>query len=164
MGSDIFDLVVILLLVFFSFRGLHNGFIGEVAGIVALVGGFSCANTFHAKVSTYLDSIANPSMRTIVAYVLIFIAVMLLVAFVARILRKILELSFAKWIDTLAGFFLGLVKGLLLCSLAIVLIQAVFQNAPFLQESHTIPYLTALIEKLKEWMPSDLLGRLGFRA
>ncbi|MBQ7618391.1 MAG: CvpA family protein, partial [Desulfovibrio sp.] len=162
MGSDIFDLIIILLLVFFSLRGLKNGFIGEIAGIVALVGGFVAANTLHPKVSPYLESLSDPTVRTILTYVIIFIAVMLLVSVLARLLRKLLELSFAKWIDNLAGFLLGLAKGIFLCSLIIMVVQAVFGNAPFLQDSHTIPYLNTLIEKVKEWMPADLISRLGF--
>ncbi|MBO4368668.1 MAG: CvpA family protein [Desulfovibrio sp.] len=164
MGSDVFDLIIILLLVFFSLRGLSNGFIAEVAGIIAIVGGFSCANAFQSKLAASLGFITNPSVRSITAYVLIFIAVMLLVSLIARILRKILEISFAKWIDNLAGLLLGLAKGLLLCSLCLIVIQALFANAPFIQNSHTIPYLTAFIERLREWMPADLMSKLGLHA
>ena len=165
MGSDIFDLIVILLLVFFSLRGLKNGFILEIASIIALIGGFTAANTLHFKVSPYMQFITNDGLRVIVTYILIFLCVMLAVSLIAHLLRSLLEkLSVAKWIDTLAGFLLGLAKGLFLCSLIILVVQTIFGNVPFLQNSHTIPYLTTLIERVREWMPDDLSSRLGFHA
>ncbi|MBO4335833.1 MAG: CvpA family protein [Desulfovibrio sp.] len=164
MGSDIFDLVIILLLVFFSFGGLKNGFIQEIAGILALLFGFTAANSLHSKLSSYLDFIVNGHLRTILAYILIFVAVMLLVSLVARLLRKILELSCAKWIDNLLGLLLGFAKGLFLCSLLIIVVQTLFAQTAFVQNSHTIPYLSTLIERIKDCMPPDLTQRLGLPA
>lgn len=37
MGQDIFDLVIILTLVFFTLRGAGVGLVGEVAGVVSLL-------------------------------------------------------------------------------------------------------------------------------
>ncbi|MBR3664028.1 MAG: CvpA family protein [Desulfovibrio sp.] len=160
-GSDIFDLIIILLLVFFSLTGLKNGFIQEIAGILSLLIGFTLANTQHAKVAPYMSFLANENLRIILAYILIFIATMLIVSLVARLLRKILELSFAKWIDNLLGLVLGFAKGLFLCSLLIVVVQTIFGQAAFVQNSHTIPYLSALIDHIKNFMPADLTSRLG---
>lgn len=163
-GSDIFDLIVILLLVFFALRGLRNGFICEVAGILGLIAAFTVANTVHPHVSPYMHFITNPNLRTILTYILLFVATLLLVAAIARLLRKVLEVAFARWIDSLAGFFFGLAKGLLICSLLIVVIQALFGQAQFIQDSHTIPYLNAMIERIRAWLPDDLATRLGLHA
>ncbi|MCR5814800.1 MAG: CvpA family protein [Desulfovibrio sp.] len=164
MGSDIFDLVIILFLVFFSLGGLKNGFIQEITGILALLIGFTAANSMHSKVSAYMLFVANEDLRTILAYILIFVASMLLVSLVAKLLRKVLELSCAKWIDTVLGLVLGFAKGLFLCSLLIVVVQTLFGNTAFVQNSRTIPYLSTLIESVKDFMPPDLLSRLGLHA
>ena len=44
MGQDIFDTATILILTFFAIRGYLNGFVGEVAAIVSLIGGFWAAH------------------------------------------------------------------------------------------------------------------------
>lgn len=162
MGQDIFDLIVILVLVFFTGRGMYNGFIGEAAGIVALVGGFWAANTFHATVVPRITFVADPTWRPLVAYALIFIGVMLLVGIVAQILRKILQMSFAAWIDRLAGLGLGLFKGLLVCSLILVVVQTFFHDAEFIKQSRTLPYLQSIMQQMREMIPDDLTSRLGF--
>ncbi len=164
MGSDFFDLVIILLLVFFSFNGGKNGFICEVAGIISLIAAFTVANTTHPLVSPYMKFISNDALRTILTYILLFVATMLAVSFIARLLQKVVDYPFARWIDRLAGIFFGLAKGLLVCSLIILVVQALFGNAQFIKDSHTIPYLSALIERIRAWMPDDLAARLGIHA
>ena len=162
MGSDLFDLIVILLLVFFSLAGARNGFIAEVAGILSLVVGFVAANACHGYVAHYFTFIVNPTLRSILTYLLIFICAMLLVSAVARLLQKVLALSFAQWVDKMAGFLFGLLKGLCICSMLILVAQAVFAQAPFLQNAHTVPYLRAFIEQMRAWMPDDLTSVLQF--
>lgn len=103
MGQDIFDLIIVLALVLFAGRGFVHGFVGEVAGVVSLVGGFWAAHAYHSLLSPRLTAIADPAWRTIAAYVLIFLAVILVVAVLARLLQKILSFSFVSWADRLAA-------------------------------------------------------------
>ncbi|MBQ7585666.1 MAG: CvpA family protein [Desulfovibrionaceae bacterium] len=160
MGSDIFDLVVILFLVFFSLMGWINGFLREIGGIIALVGGFLVANALHPLVSSHLQFIANPTSRTILAYLVIFISFMLLISLIIRLLRKLLDKTFTKWIDHLAGLLFGLAKGILICSLLMVVVQTLFYNTDVVKNSRTIPYLSTIVNQLRTWMPDDLLARL----
>lgn len=92
---------------------------------------------------------------------LIFLAVLIAVALVARILQKILSFSFVAWADKLAGGAVGLAKGTLLCALALLLLQKFFAQAAFMQHSRTLPYFNALIAQVRGWLPPDLLARLG---
>ena len=64
MGQDIFDLIIVLALVFFAGRGFVHGFVGEVAGVVSLVGGFWAAHVYHSLLSPRLTAIAGPSPPT----------------------------------------------------------------------------------------------------
>ena len=161
MGQDVFDLLVVLTLVVFAGRGFFQGFVAEVAGLVALLGGFWAAHHYHALLAPRLTAIADPSWRGIAAYVLIFLAVLIAVALVARILQKILSFSFVAWADKLAGGAVGLAKGTLLCALALLLLQKFFAQAAFMQHSRTLPYFNALIAQVRGWLPPDLLARLG---
>lgn len=160
LGQDIFDLVVVLGLVFFAGRGFFTGFVGEVAGLVSLVGGFWAANAFSARVTPYLDFVSDPSWRAILAYVAIFLAVILLVALIARLLQKILSFSFVSWVDKLAGGVLGLTKGLLIFSLVFLVLRKFFSQAPFFQNSRAVPYFESLIGLIRTWLPADILSLL----
>ncbi|MBB5143189.1 CvpA family protein [Desulfovibrio intestinalis] len=161
MGQDIFDLIVVLTLAFFAGRGYINGFVGEVAGIVSLLGGFWVAHNYHDMLSPHLAFITDPGWRTIAAYVLVFLGVLIAVALLARLLQKILSFSFVSWADRMAGAALGLAKGALLWSLGMIVLQKFFSHAAFMQHSRVLPYFTALTAQVRGWLPPDLVSRLG---
>ena len=160
MGQDIFDLVIVVTLVLFTIRGLTNGFIGEAAGIVSLIGGFWAARAWSAQVAPWLDFISDPSLRSIAACALVFIAVMLAIGLLARLLKKIMSFSFAAWADRLAGALLGLAKGALIWALIFIVLEKLFRDAPFMRDSRMLPYFTALIDQIRQWLPPDLASRI----
>lgn len=161
MSQDIFDLVIILTLVFFTFRGIRNGLIGEVAGIFSLVGGFWAARAWNAQLAPHLGFIADVSLRNIVACILIFIAVMLAIGLLARILKKVVAFSFVAWADKIGGAILGLAKGVLIWALLLIFIGKIFHDSQFIQDSRLMPYFQIVIDQIREWIPSDLAARTG---
>ena len=161
MGQDIFDLFVVLTLVFFTLRGARVGLVGEVAGVAALVGGFWAARAFHGLVSPHLTFIAGEGWRTLAAYVLVFAAVMLAVGLAARLLKKLVAFSFAAWADRLAGGIFGLAKGVLIWALVLIVAEKLFQNDAFMRDSRVMPYFHALVGQLREWLPPGIVARLG---
>ncbi|MBD5553280.1 MAG: CvpA family protein [Desulfovibrio sp.] len=160
MGPDILDLVIVVSLVLFTIRGATNGFVGEIAGIGSLVCGFWAARAWGAPCAQWFGFIADPSLRSIVAYTVVFIAVMLAIGLIARLLRKLLALSFAGWIDRFAGALLGLAKGLLVWALIFIVLEKLFQDAPFLRDSRALPYFTAIIDQMRQWLPPELASHI----
>ena len=57
------------------------------------------------------------------------------------------------------GFVLA--KGVLLCALALLVLQKFFHDAPFMRHSRALPYFNALMEQVRTWLPPDLVSRLG---
>ena len=161
MGQDIFDLVVILTLVFFTLRGARVGLVGEVAGVASLVGGFWAARAWHGLVSPHLTFISGEGWRTLAAYALVFAGVMLVVGLAARLLRKVVAFSFASWADRLAGGVFGLAKGVLIWALILIVVEKLFQNDAFMRDSRVMPYVHALVVQLRAWLPPDIAARLG---
>ncbi|MDE5832018.1 MAG: CvpA family protein [Desulfovibrio sp.] len=161
MGNDIFDLAILLTLAFFAIRGVRNGFIEEIAGIVAIFAAFWAAKVWNADLAPYLSFISDPGLRPLAASVLLFIAVMIAVGILARILKKIAAFSFIGWLDKLGGFLLGLTKGALLWALIVIALQKIMPDAEFLRDSRVVPYFSTLIDQLKDWLPQDLGGSLG---
>lgn len=161
MGQDIFDLVVILTLVFFTLRGARVGLVGEVAGVAALVGGFWAARAFNAHLAPHLTFIHGAGSRTLLAWALIFAAVMLGVGLVARLVKKLVAFSFASWADRLAGGVFGLAKGVLIWALVLVVVEKMFQNDAFLRDSRVMPYFHTLVTQLRAWLPPDIAARFG---
>ena len=129
MGQDIFDVIIVLVLTAFAARGFWTGFVGEVAGLISIVGGFWVSHHFHTVLAPHLTFITEPAWRNIASYVLLFLGVLIAVGLLARLLQKLLAFSFVGWIDKLTGGLLGLAKGVLLCAVVLLLLQKLFGDA-----------------------------------
>lgn len=160
MGQDIFDLVIVITLVFFTLRGIRNGLIGEIAGILSLICGFWAARAWNAQLAPYLSFISDPSWQIIASCAIIFIAVMFAIGFLARLLKKVAAYSFVGWLDKLGGALLGLAKGIILWTLLFVVLVNLFQNAPFLRDSRALPYFRAIIQQIQPWLPPAMANKI----
>ena len=159
MGQDIFDTATILILTFFAIRGYLNGFVGEVAAIVSLIGGFWAAHTFHPLLSPHLQFIGEPLWRNMASYVIIFIAVIIAVAIIAKILQRILQFALISWADRVAGGILGLAKGIIIFSIIFILLNKFCANADFYKHSRVRPYFNAIINQIRTSLPPDIVKR-----
>ena len=159
MNLNYFDVAVVSILVLFTLRGFLRGFVGEVAGVVAIVGGLWFAHRFSPQVAVYLDFVRDPLWRNVLAYALTFLAILLLVGLTARVLQKILSFSFVSWADKLAGAALGLVKGLVICSVLLLLAQRFLSDAAFMRESRVLPYLNSVMHQVRAYLPPDLVDK-----
>lgn len=161
MGQDIFDTAIILLLAFFTIRGWLNGFVGEIAAIVSLIGGFWAAHTFHKDLAPQLTFVSDPLWQNMGAYIIIFVAVIIAVAMVAKLFQRILSFAFIAWADRVFGAMLGLAKGLILCTIAFVVINKFFATAEFFQQSRVRPYFASFIEQVRTLLPPDVVKRFS---
>lgn len=161
MGQDIFDTAIILLLAFFTIRGWLNGFVGEIAAIVSLIGGFWAAHTFHKDLAPQLTFVSDPLWQNMGAYIIIFVAVIIAVAVVAKLFQRILSFAFIAWADRVFGAMLGLAKGLILCTIAFVVINKFFATAEFFQQSRVRPYFASFIEQVRTHLPPDVVKRFS---
>lgn len=156
MGQDIFDVIIIVTLVIFVFRGLYRGFISEAAGIISLLVGFWAAKTYYGALESYLTFIADPGWRAVCACAILFLGAMIAVALAARLLKKVVSFSFASWADRLAGALLGLAKGIIIWGLLLIVIQKIFSGAEFIRNSRVIPYFNAFLQYVYDLLPPDL--------
>ena len=120
------DIVICIILGFFTFNGFRHGFIEEMARLISLVCGFILASKFHYLVIPYLlPYIEEETVLVTVAYLGVFVASVIIIAIIAKILQKFIELILLGWLNRLLGLLLGLLKGFLIVSLIIFIIQAI---------------------------------------
>lgn len=161
MGPDIFDLVIVVTLVLATINGAMRGFVGGIVGILSIILGFWAARSWNGQVAPLLTFISDPSLRSITACVLIFIAVMLAMGILARILKKIIAFSFITWLDRFAGALLGLAKGIIIWALILIVLEKLFHDSAFLRESRALPYFHALMQWISQWLPPDIARHIG---
>ena len=119
------DIIICLILGFFTFNGFRHGFIEEMARLISLLGGFIFSSKFHNLLIPYFQPfIEDETICVTVTYMTIFVISVILITFMAKILQKFIEFVLLGWLNRLLGVLLGLLKGFLIISLIIFIIQS----------------------------------------
>ena len=119
------DIVISLILAFFTFNGFRHGFIEEMGRLISLIGGFILASKFHHLLIPHLQPfIKGETLKVTAAYLIIFVISVIVITIIAKILQKFIELVLLGWLNRLLGLLLGMLKGFLIVGLLIFIIQA----------------------------------------
>lgn len=127
MQMNLLDFLIFIPILYFCYRGVRNGLVGEVFGIAGIILGVYL--TFH-----YMDEVAghirplfegDPNYLPFIAGALIFFGTMIVVQVIAVLMRRFLEMVRLNIINRILGFFFGLLKGGIIVS-AILLLLAGF--------------------------------------
>lgn len=119
------DIIIILLLVGFGIGGWRKGIITEVATLLGL--GFGLYGAFHfsdftaAKLMQWIE--INPKYLNVISFLVTFIVLAVLVNLLGRLVAKLVKSINLGFIDRIGGFVVGIAKGLLICSLLVMLLN-----------------------------------------
>lgn len=126
---NLLDFIIFIPILYFCYRGVRNGLVGELLGIAGIILGVYL--TFH-----YMDEGADiirpliegdPNYLPFVAAAIIFFGTLIILQVLALLLRRFLELIKLNAINRILGFFFGLFKGGIIVS-AILLLLAGFNQ------------------------------------
>lgn len=129
------DIVILAIIALFAFIGLKNGLIKELTSLVAIGLGIYIAIALSDKIGQWLSDgeMVGDSYAKIVAFAIIFIAVVVLVIIFAKLLNKFADAINAKWLNRLCGFIFGAGKGVAivagLCGMAAMIIAKMEINS-----------------------------------
>jgi len=110
------DPVVIGLIALSTFYGCMRGLLRSIAGVVGLV----LAAIFAGRLAAYVDPALNdahiqhPSTNGAAAFVIAFIAIVVVVEVAANLLRFVEKIMLLGWVDRFGGALFGLFRGVLL--------------------------------------------------
>lgn len=132
------DAVLGVLLAWAMFNGFRKGLIIKVASIVALVAGIFAGFHFSSFAAEWLNDQFDWSTRTteVGAFALTFIAVVVGVHFLAKVLERIVDLTALSLVNKLGGLLLGLVQTLFFLSALTFALDGVFGPRKWLPEEH----------------------------
>ncbi|MDN4164585.1 CvpA family protein [Cytophagales bacterium LB-30] len=147
-----FDIILLVLLGIGAFMGFRKGLIMEVisllAIILAIVGSFKLLHwgmAFIQEKTGYFDS-----LLPFIAFVLLFIGILVLVNLLGKAVKKIIDLTPFGLIDNMVGALLGIFKWGLALSVIVWLASSASVEIPenFTQDSFLYPYLLAFAPKV----------------
>jgi membrane protein required for colicin V production len=106
-----YDLAVAVLIVFFISRGLWQGFLKQVTGLLALYLGYFVASQHSDKIYPSLQGISNnPKVIFLLACVIVFLVTYLAVIFAVKALSYVIKMTIVGWFDHLLGGIVGACK------------------------------------------------------
>ncbi|MCX7944078.1 MAG: CvpA family protein [Deltaproteobacteria bacterium] len=119
---QIIDIVVILILLFRSYKGYRRGIINEIARLFAIIFGV-IGSVFVAGFfsSLFTHFIKNPAILGFVALATGFIFIVVCILFAGWIATKLIEAIYLGFINKILGLLFGLLNGAIFCSIIIYL-------------------------------------------
>ena len=127
MTFNYLDLVIALPVVLLAILGFRKGFIKALASLAALILGFYLAVVFSDFAAGWMIKYVDIRHRRIfiIAFILTFVAVVLLVSLLGRALDKIASLALLGIINRFLGLLFGILKGAFIMSVFILLFNMI---------------------------------------
>ncbi len=154
----IIDIAFALLMVLAIFKGLSKGLILGIFSLFAFIIGLAAALKLSAVVAIYLNAKAGALTKflPLLSFMLVFIAVLLLVGLVGRIIKKTIRFAMLGWLDSIGGIVLYIFIYVIIFSVFLFFAEKLhLLNASTIQSSLMYPYIS-------QWGPEviDNLGKI----
>lgn len=158
------DIILGLLLLYGLYKGLKNGLFIELASIVALVAGIYGAIHFSYYAGDYLSQNMQWEERyiNIAAFVITFIAIVIVVHFAAKLLTKVASIAMLGLLNRIAGGIFGVVKVAVILGALLVFFERVNSSAGIIQnDTMQQSVLYEPIKKIGDFVFSKVLRNDG---
>ncbi|KAB7627964.1 CvpA family protein [Alkalilimnicola sp. S0819] len=118
----IVDLVILGILALSALISLLRGFVREVMSVIVWVAAVWIGVRFAGSLSVYLvDYIASPSLRMGVAFVVLFVATLLLGALINHLASQLVSKTGLSGTDRMLGVVFGVLRGVLVVGVLVLL-------------------------------------------
>jgi membrane protein required for colicin V production len=125
MEVNVLDIILLIPLLLFAYNGFKKGIIIELASLAALILGLYFAFYFSDLAADLLNKwfSIDPSYLAAIAFIVTFLVVVVVVVTVGKILQKFIDILLLGFFNKLAGAIFGLLKGALVLSILIFIIN-----------------------------------------
>ena len=122
---NVLDIIIAIILLYFGFKGARKGLILEIVSLLAFGIGIYGAMRFSDFTATTLaDYIEiNPKYLNTTAFILTFIILVILVNLIGKLVSKMMRDMNLGTVNKIGGFVFGSAKGILLCSLLLMVLN-----------------------------------------
>jgi len=157
------DIGVLVVLVASTAWGVWRGMVHEVLSLGGWILAFFAANLLCDSLASQFPSSMRPEVRTLVAWLALFVAVLVVAAILAMLLGKAIKMVGLVKLDRWLGALFGMARGLLiLLAFALVAGLTPLPRKPFWTDSVSGRPLAETMQQLKPWLPSGLAQRLRY--
>jgi membrane protein required for colicin V production len=155
---SVFDSLVIIVLSISLIFSVIRGMVREIFSLLAYIGGYFLAMNYRADLSITLNQyISNPTASEIISFGLIFIAGVVGISLVGKLIKKLIHSAPGlSTLDRTFGGILGVAKGVII--LIILMFPLRFfpeLNADITRDSYFAPHFNNLSQTVARTLDSD---------
>jgi membrane protein required for colicin V production len=138
--------------------GLWRGLVYEVLSLLSWLVALVAARYFAVDVAMWLPMQgSSDTLRYVVGFVLVFIAVVLVGSLVAVVFKKLMTTVGLRPVDRALGALFGALRGALLLLLVTAVVSATpLKSSATWQESVAVAWSVSAIKTIKPVLPRDL--------
>jgi membrane protein required for colicin V production len=152
------DTIIIFVALLFGVLGLYWGLIRQVLAVAGLIAGVIFASRYGSVVADALvPFVDNEGLASVLGFVIVLVAVSSIASLLASLLRRFVGLLFLGRLDHILGAVLGLLQGLLACTV-ILLLAATFPLplwTPAVADSRFAPALVRAFSFILPLLPNS---------
>ena len=150
------DIIVLIPLIWFAYKGFRNGFLMEIVSLAALFLGLFVSYKFSDLIALWLTgtTLAKP-----ISFSLCFILTIVLVNLLGRILKRALKPVLSEFLDKGLGVLFGILKVVLVAGVLFYFIDSVDKKEIFIkhevkEDSVAYKHLSPVMSHVLEWKES----------
>jgi membrane protein required for colicin V production len=154
------DWVIVIVIAVSVLQAAISGFFHEAFGIAGLILGYLLAAWNYERLAArYAPYLKSMWLGEIAAFLVIFLAVVLVAGLAGRIVRHIVKEAGLSFVDRILGGALGLLRGILMVAVVLMSMAAFTPTSTWLEGSQLAPYFL-VVGRAAIWVaPSELRSR-----
>jgi len=143
------DIIIAIILICFGIQGLRKGLIIEVVTFLAFGVGIYGAMHFSDFTADRLQDVMeiSPKYLNTIAFVLTFVVLVVVVNIIGQLVSKAIRSLNLGFFDRVGGFLFGAAKGVLLCSVLVLVLNNLQWTDIIKKEVRENSYLYTRVEK-----------------
>lgn len=133
---NVFDIIIVIFLLFGLIRGLMKGLFIEVASLIALIGGIWGSIHFSYFIGDFLkESVSwGEKQISLAAFAITFVLIVVAVSLLGKFLTKLADLAALGILNKILGGIFGLLKIALVLSIIFIFFQKLNTSITFLNK------------------------------
>jgi membrane protein required for colicin V production len=151
------DIIFIIPIAWFAYQGFKRGFIIELTSLAALILGIYAAIYFSGYAANFLINSMGMEQKyvPITSFMITFIAVVVIVYFIGKILEKVVNMIALGLLNKMAGIIFGILKAAVFLSITLLIINH-FNDDLISREKKKDSLLYSPIAAIAPWLWKSL--------
>ena len=138
------DAAIVLVVVVSAVFGGLRGLVKEILALVVWVGALALAVAFRGALADWLDVDLSASAREAIGFAGVFAAALVVGALLQRLARRAVDGTGLTGTDRTLGFLFGALRGVLVATIALILLRPFAQDRLWWSDAVLVPPLMAL--------------------